>query len=489
MLWRLTLSEALNITTAPRDDHQIEITIELGPERTTKALHRAARAVAQKARVPGFRPGKAPDATVFRTFGREKVLNEILNDLGEEVFAEALEISKLEPYGQASLTQLETDPIRFTLVIPLPPTVVLGDYSKIHVVPQEVNISDAQVDEVIERTRSEHATAAIVERPAQIGDTVVVDITGTVGEDTIMDNHDWELALKSEGGWLPGFDEAFVGMAAGEEKRFTLVYPEDSASRYKGQEAAFQAKVSAVKSQVAPEVTDEFARSLGDFADVADLRAKLLERMTAQRQRDVEEILTSEALDALVGISTIAYPPNVVAAETHAMLHEIERRVAEAGYKLEDYLRLQGLTTESYQERVRPQAEYRIKVRLAMGELILREAIEVSPEEVEAEVTRLLGLTSDSEDGQKTREMLSSPEGHAAIRQDMLSNKAVARLREIVTTGHAPELIQASAPVEAGDAASETSAPAVEVEPPAAPVETEAPTAADAPAEDAPSNE
>jgi trigger factor len=476
----------LNITTAPRDDHQIEITIELGPERTAKALHRAARAVAQKARVPGFRPGKAPDATVFRTFGRDKVLNEILNDLGEEVFAEALEITKLEPYGQASLTNLETDPIRFTLVIPQPPTIELGDYSQLHVVPQEVNVGDAQVDELIEQARTEHATPAAVERPAQIGDTVVIDITGTVGEDTIMDNHDWELVLKSESGWLPGFDEAFVGLAAGDEKTFSLSYPEDSASRYKGQEATFQAKVSAVKSQAKPEITDEFARSLGDFTDVADMRAKLLERMTAQRQREVEELLTSQAISALVGISTFAYPPNVVAAETHAMLHDLEHRVSEAGYKLDDYLRLQGLTTESYEERMRPQAEYRIKARLAVGELIRREGIEVSSEEVEAEVTRLLGLTSNSEDGQKTREMLNTPEGHAAIQQDMLSSRAMARLREIVTTSPAPELIQVSAPAEDDSATSEAEAPAAEAEPPAAPVEA---AASDEPTESAPSNE
>jgi len=481
----------LTITTAPRDDHQIEITIELGPERTAKALHRAARAVAQKARIPGFRPGKAPDATVFRAFGRDKVLGEIMNDLGEEVFAEALETHKIEPYGQASLTNLETDPIRFTLIIPQPPTVELGDYSKLHVVPQEVHASDAQVDEVIEQARTERATTAAVERPAQIGDTVVVDITGKVGDDTIMDNHDWELALKSESGWLPGFDEAFVGMSAGEEKTFTLSYPEDSASRYKGQAATFQAKVSAVKSQVKPEVTDEFARSLGDFTDVADMRAKLLERMTAQRQQEAEDLLTSEALNALVGISTIIYPPNLVKAETHAMLHEIERRVSEAGYKLDDYLRLQGLTAESYEERVRPQAEYRIKTRLAVGELIHREGIEVSPEEVEAEVTRLLGLTSDSTEGQETRDMLSTPEGHAAIQQDMLSNRAMARLREIVTARPAPELIQASAPAEADSPISEAAAPAAEAEPPAAADATEPPATAaeDAPAESAPSNE
>lgn len=469
------MSEPLTITTAPRDDHQIGLTIELGPERTAKAMHRAARAVAQKARIPGFRPGKAPDATVFRVFGREKVLGEIMNDLGEEVLKEALEINKIESYGQVSLTKLETDPIRFTLVIPQPPMVELGDYSQLHIAPPDTTIGDAQVDEWIEQARAERTTTTVSERPAQIGDTIVVDITGTVGEATIMDNHDWELVLKNEGGWLPGFDEAFVGMAAGEEKTFSLTYPADSASRYKGQEATFQAKVSAVKSQVKPEVTDEFARSLGDFTDVADMRAKLLERMTAQRQQEVEETHTSQAIRALISISTIAYPPSLVAAETHALLHDFERRINEAGYKLEDYLRLQGLTAESYQERIRPQAEQRIKARLALGELIRREGIEVSPEEVEAEVARLLSLTSSGKDGQETREMLNSPDGHTVVRQDLLSNKAVARLREIVSTGPAPELIQASAPAEADQAAGETVALAAAADAPVAPAEAETP--------------
>ncbi len=489
------MSEPLTITTAPRDDHQIGITIELGPERTAQAMHRAARAVAQKARIPGFRPGKAPDATVVRTYGRDKVLGEIMDDLGGEVFQEALEISKLESYGRASLEKIETDPIRFTLVIPQPPTVQLGDYSGIHIVPTEVTIGDAQVDDAIEQARTERATVAVVERAAQLGDTVVVDITGAVGEETIMDNHDWELVLKSESGWLPGFDEAFVGMAAGEEKSFPLTYPVDSASRYKGQEATFHAKVSAVKAQAKPEVTDEFAQSLGDFASVADMRAKLLERMTIQRQREVEEIHNSQAVNALIGVSTIAYPPNVIEAEVHSMLHDLEHRVSDAGYKLEDYLRLQGLTEESYRERIRPQAEHRLKGRLAVGELIDREQIEVSPEEVEAEVARRLGLTSTGEDGQATREMLNSAEGHVAIRQDLLSTKALARLREIFAASPALEPAQASTPAEHDQAASETPAEPAEGEQPVEQAEHETPaepldgTAADEPVESATSNE
>jgi trigger factor len=431
------LTEPLIVTTTPRENHLIGMTIQLGPERTAQAIHRAARAVAGKARIPGFRPGKAPDATVLRTYGREAVLREIMDDLGEEVFKEALETEKIEPFGQASLEDIKTDPITFSLVVPLRPTVELGDYRSIHIDAPTVNVTEADVEALIEQAREARAAMGPVERAAQIGDTVVVDITGTVDEDTIMDNHDWELALKGEGGWLPGFDESFVGMSAGDEKEFTLTYPEDSASRYKGRPAAFHARVSTVKAQVKPELDDEFAKSLGSYENVTDMRAKLLERLTESRQAEAEGQLTDQAVQALIDGATIAYPPNAVDVEVDDALHDIEHRVNNSGYKLEDYLRLQGMTVQSYRQQLRPQAEQRFKGRLVLGELAQQEKIEVSADEIEAEVDRLVTLAGNDEEAQSTRDLFGSETGRAVIRQDQLTKKTLARLREIVTTSAA----------------------------------------------------
>ncbi len=468
------MTESLLITTTSRDDHQLDMTIQLGPERTAKVVHQAARAVAQKARIPGFRPGKAPDATVLRTFGREAVLSEILDDLGEEVFKEALASEKIEPYGRASLEDVKTDPVTFKLVIPLQPTVTLGDYRAVHIDLPAVNVGEADVDALIEQARTSRAALNVVERPAQLGDTVVLDITGTVGEDTIMDNHDWELALKGDSGWLPGFDAAFVGMSAGEEKSFTLTYPEDSASRYKGQQASFAAKVSAVKAQAKPEVDDEFAKTLGDYENVADMRAKLLERLTENRKSEAEESLNSQAVQALIDGATIAYPPGAVDSELDSMMHDIEHRVSDAGYKLEDYLRLQGTTVEAYRQRMRPQAEQRLKGRLVVRELAKQEKIEASPEEIQVDVDRLVGLSGEGEDGQSAQDVFGSPAGRLIVEQDLVTKKTLARLREIVTTSPVP------APVEA-EATPETDI----VEPAEAIASTEEPTGTETPAETA----
>jgi trigger factor len=188
------------------------------------------------------------------------------------------------------------------------------------------------------------------------------------------------------------------------------------------------------------------------------MRAKLLERLTERAQAEATEKLNDEAVQALIAGATIAYPSNAVEAEVDNAMHDIEHRVSDAGYKLEDYLRLQGMTVQTYRERLQPQAELRLKGRLALSELAEQEKIEVSSEEIEAELDRMVGLVGDSEEAESTREVFGSETGRAVIRQDQLTKKTLARLREIVTTSPAPAPVEALAAEEAATEAAETPA-------------------------------
>jgi trigger factor len=437
------LVEPLIISTSKRDDHQLDMSIQLGPERTDDALHRAAQQVSKRAKIPGFRPGKAPYATVVRMFGRDALLAQIMDEMGDEIYKEALEVEHIEPYGRADLEDLKTDPVTFKLVVPLQPEVHLGDYRSIRVAAPEVSVTDQDIDAVLERAAEQRATVQAAERAAELGDTVIVDIRGTSGEDTIMDNHDWEVALQGgDTGWLPGFDDAFVGMAAGDEKTFTLTYPEDSSSRYRGREATFQAVVKQVKAKVRPQMDDEFARSLGDYSDLAALRAETREEINRQRTADAEEEFNSKAIEALVEQATFAYPAAAVDDTIHDMLGELEARVSQIGYKLQDFLRLQGKTVEGYHEELRPAAERRLKGRLALTEFAEAEGIAVTPEENQAELDRLAGGALDEERARSIRETLSSESGQRLIDRDLRNRKALARLREIAT-GQVPESAKA----------------------------------------------
>ena len=389
------MTEPLIITTSPRDDHQLEMTIQLGPERTEQALQRAYRLVAKKAKIPGFRPGKAPYATVLRMFGKETMLGEILDDLGEEVYKEALATEKPDIYGQAALEDVKADPISFKLVVPLRPTVDLGDYRSIRVEAPAVTAGEADVDAALDAERTAKAVLQTVERPAALNDSVVVDIHGTVGEETIMDNQDWQLTLRGEGGWLPGFDEAFVGLSAGDEKSFSLTYPEDSSSRFKGQAATFEVKVKEVKSKVKPEADDEFVKTLGDYAGLADYRARKLAEITEQQAKEAESRLNELGVEALVAGAKLAYPPIAVDDTVHSMMRDLEARLSNIGYKLEDYLRLNGKTVEGYHDELHPAAEARLKGQLVVVELARAEGITVSDEEKQAELDRMTGQASD----------------------------------------------------------------------------------------------
>ncbi len=441
------MAEELIVTQSQRDDHQLDLTIQLGPERAEQALLQGAKLVSRKAKIPGFRPGKAPFATVLRMFGKEALLNEVLDDLGQEVYREVLDSEKLDPYGQAALNDITTDPITFKLVVPLRPTVDLGDYASIRVEKPDAHVDESDVNIALENARMGRTTLQAVERPAALGDSVMIDIKGAVGETSIMDNKDWELTLRGESGWLPGFDEAFVGLSAGDEKSFDLVYPEDSASRFKGQTATFQVKVKEVKSKVLPALDDEFARSLGDYADMADYRAKTLAEITQQREAEAEAKFNDAAVEALAEKATLKYPPAAVHDAIHDMLHDMESRLANMGYTLEDSLRLQGKTMDAYEKEIEPVAERRLRGRLALNELTKQEGLTAEPAEIDAELERMAGEARDEATARQIREVFGSESGRLVLAQDVLTQKTLARLREIVT-GAAPAAAEVKAEAE-----------------------------------------
>jgi trigger factor len=426
------LTEALIITTVPGADHQVELTIQFGPERTEKALQRAARQVSQHARIPGFRPGKAPNATVLRLFGRRAVLSEILEDLGDEAVREALAETKIEMYGQPKLSDVEVDPPTFKLTVPLLPTAALGEYAGIRLDAPQVTVTEADVDTLLERESQEHATPQPVDRPAAIGDTVTVDIRGAVGETVIMDNQDWSLSLRAEGGWLPGFDDAFVGLSAGETKTFTLTYPDDATSRFRGQEATFETTVKEVQAKIPRVLDDDFARSLGDYTDLADLRAKVLAELTQRRTSEAETGFQNAMVEALVATGSFAYPPAAVDDTVKDLIHDLEHRVSSLGYSLTDYFRLQGRKQEDYEREIRPLAERRLKGQLALRELAKREGIKATDDEVQARIAQMVEATAEAE-RDELRKLLSSEAGLFSMRQDVVTGKALARLRAIVT--------------------------------------------------------
>jgi trigger factor len=428
---RGTLTEPLTITTTERADHQLDMTIVLGPERTDEALHRAAKQVSKRRTIPGFRPGKAPYGTVLRLFGRDALLGEVLEDLTSEVIEEALKEQQLDPPVTPSLENVDLNPVTMKLVIPLPPKVELGDYQSIRVDAPDTEVTDAEVEAEILKLREQKQTRQDVDRPAAMGDVVVTDITGHVGEDQIMDNQDWELPLKEDSGWLPGFTEAFVGLSAGDEKDFSLAYPEDSTSRYKGQTANFSAKVKSVKGNLLPVADDEFAKAQGKYADLADMTSQIRERLMAQREHEAEHKVQDDAIDALLAMSTVLVPPPLVESEVDRLVDSLRSRLAQVGYKLEDYFTLQHSSEAAYRKSLEEGAERNVKAKLALAQVAELEGKAVTSDDLDTQIEQLAKASGEEYESWKLQ--FSTPRARKLLAAEFDQERGLARLVGIAT--------------------------------------------------------
>ena len=218
----------MKVTTERLEDCQVKINVELDAADIDKKLRQTARELSRQFNVPGYRRGKAPYHAVIRVFGREAIQQQALEDFGNDLYEEAMEQVEYEPYEVGQLEEVEWDPFVMTILLPIQPEVDLGDYRSVRVPFEVEEITEERVDQALAEMQQQYAQWVPVERPAETGDQVVLDMEGKVGEELFMSNQEYEMVLDQESAYpLPGFHEQIVGMSSGEDKTFTLTLPED----------------------------------------------------------------------------------------------------------------------------------------------------------------------------------------------------------------------------------------------------------------------
>jgi len=275
---------SLKVTTEPRENRQLALTVEVDQERVDKELRKAARKAAQQYRIHGFRQGKAPYNIVVQQIGLPNLYREFVDDLAEEMYKAAIEQESIQPYAQAALEDMKLEPLTYTLLVPLEPEVELGDYRSLRVEEEAPQVDEAAVNERLEAYREQNSAWSEVTRPSAYGDTMNIDVKSVIvpeegadpnAEETVVLNEtDWDVTPDQENPMEPpGFDQALLGLTAGEEKEFDLSWPDDSQSVYAGKTAHFHVKVNSIKAYEKPELNDAFAQLVGpDFETIEDLR-------------------------------------------------------------------------------------------------------------------------------------------------------------------------------------------------------------------------
>lgn len=445
---------ALKITQEPTEDRQLSVTVEVEQGRIDQELRKAARKVARDYRIPGFRKGKAPYSVVVQQIGLPTLYNEFIDDLGQEVFKEAIEQESIEPYAMASLTDVEFDPVRYTLVVPLEPEVDLGEYRTLRVDETEPSVDPADVKERMASYVADQADWQEADRPVEDGDLVTVDVksvlTEPMGDDeetVVLDETDWEITMDAEYPMEPaGLDDQILGEKAGASKSFELSWPEDSQSIYAGKTAKFELAIKSVQAYMTPELTDEIAQTIGpDFETVADLEKSVEEALLEEAQARAENEYMDTVLDALLEQSSLVYPPVVVEDQINAMLNDFKSRLRQAGIpNPEEYLSGTEGGEDEIRESYREDAKALAERNLLISEIVQKEGLVAEDEDIEERIAEFVGdFDSEDEAAVEQAETMAAMFRQGGMRQmlesQVLTGKALDRIRDIAQGKEVPD--------------------------------------------------
>ena len=443
----------MKVTAERMPDSQVLLNIEIDPERVESSLDQAFKRLAPRTRIPGFRPGKAPRALVERHYGRETLLHEALDKLVPIVVQEAIEAESLDIIDRPDLEIASLDPVVVKATVPVRPTIDLGDYRSVRVERQPAVLDPAKVDESLESLRQRYATVEPVERPVEDGDVIRADIRAVSEERELVNQEDAEVTVVEEQmKGLPGLYPTLIGLSAGTEQTFQVEAPEDAGDEIAGKPIEYAVTVKDVKTRTLPDLDDEFAKQVGEsFPTLASLRERIESDMRSRLEAEADQKLEEEALTKLTEKATVEFPPQLIDRETERMLRD-QGVPGEDRKSFETFLRRAGLSEERLREEFRPAAAERVRRSLVLAKLRELEGIEVTPDDVSAEIDR---IGAGGPQGEQLRQLFDTESGREAIERTLVSRRTVERLRQIAL-GEAPEPTAAAPQVETGPSSTDS---------------------------------
>ena len=384
----------MNVKNVEKENGKAKITVEIGKEEFEAALTKAYLKVKKSIQVPGFRKGKAPRKIVEAMYGAQVFYEDAIEEIFPDIYTAAVVDQQLKAVGQPSIANMETPEeggVVLTVATELYPEVTLGQYKGLEVPKAEATVSDEEVEAEVDRMAQQNARIATVERPAQKGDTVVLDFEGFVDgvafEGGKGENHSLELG---SGQFIPGFEDQLVGVSAGESKDVVVTFPEQyGAKELAGKEATFKCTVHEVKEKSLPEKDDEFAKDVSEFDTLDELRADIRARALKEKEDGIQSAFENACVAKAVENMTADIPACMIEEQLDKQIEEFGYQLQRNGMSMDDYVKMLGGDTSRLRDTFRPMAENNVKANVLIAQIIDEEKIEVSDEEVEAEVAKL----------------------------------------------------------------------------------------------------
>ena len=372
------------------ENDRVKFTVDVDTEQWKAALNEAYIKERSKYQVDGFRKGHAPRAFIERIYGPQVFFDEALDIVLPKTYDEILDKeTELFPVDrpEVSITAITDSTLQYTAEVQLKPTVTLGAYTGLEFARDKVKVTKEEVSEEIERARENAGWwEQITDRPAQMGDKVKIDYTGSVDGVAFEGGTaaDYELTLGS-GAFIPGFEEGVVGMNVGESKNVNVKFPEQyHAENLAGKDAVFVVTVKDITIKKLPELDDEFAKDVSEFDTLKAYEADVKKKIKERKEDSAEAALERKIIETVVENASVNVPQCMINDETEEMVNEFAYRLMYQGMNIDDYFKYTGQTPEKLKETYVEPATKAVKTRLVLEQVIKAAGIEVTPEDEEA---------------------------------------------------------------------------------------------------------
>ena len=417
------------------EKNMAKLTIEVAAEEVEKAIQEAYLKEKNKISLPGFRKGKVPRKMIEKMYGAGVFYEDAANTLIQGNYPAAADESGIDIVSRPTIdiVQIESGkPFIFTAEVAVRPEVKLGKYLGVQVTKIDTSVSEDEVAEALEKERNNNArTVTVTDRPAANGDTVVIDFEGFVDgvafEGGKGENHSLELGSHS---FIDTFEDQLVGKNAEDEVEVNVTFPEQyQAAELAGKPAMFKVKIHEIKTKELPQLDDEFAQDVSEFDTLAEYKEDVKKRLTEQKENEAKRTKEDEAIQKIIDKSEMELPEAMIETQCENMVNEFAQRIAQSGLSMEQYMQFSGLTIEKLKEQVRPEAETRIKSSLVLEQIAKEENIEVTEEDIDAEVAKMAAAYGMEAD--KLKEYMGDAEKES-MKRDISVTKAVALIMDNV---------------------------------------------------------
>ena len=415
------------------EHNMAKLTITVPAETFNKAITQAYKKMKNQISIPGFRKGKVPQAMVEKMYGAgmfyEDAANIVIPEEYDKALAEVKDI-KITSQPAIDVTQMEKGKeFIFTAEVATKPEVTLGQYKGIEVPETKVEVTDEEIEAELKKVQEQNAREITVDRPAENGDTVVIDFEGSVDgevfEGGTAENH--PLVLGS-GSFIPGFEDQLVGATADSDVEVNVTFPEDyQAKDLAGKAAVFKVKVHEIKKKELPEINDEFAQDVSEFDTLDEYKEDVKKGISEQKEKAVRQEKQEKIIRQIVENAEMDIPDPMVITQTRQMMDQFAQQMQSNGLSMAQYYQFTGLTPDGLLEQMKPQAQKNIENRLVLEAIAAAEGITASEEEVEKEFANIAeryGLTVD-----KVKEIFADEETEN-IKSDIAAQKALDMITE-----------------------------------------------------------